>query len=663
MKTEYLEKLNKEQRAAVRHGVKNGVARPARPLLIIAGAGTGKTNTLAHRVAHLLASGADPGSLMLLTFTRNAAKEMTRRAGLIARQALGGDVGPLPYAGTFHAVGGQLLKEFAKQVGLLPNFTIRDRGDAADLMDIVRNELGCFSASDVSFPDKGLCSAIHSYQINSCQKLEVVLKSKFRSSLKWRGKLKKLFAAYDAAKREQNVLDYDDLLLYWHKMLRKPDIANLLQNRFQYILVDEFQDTNRLQSKILRRLKPDGLGVTVVGDDAQAIYSFRAATVKNIHCFPSQYDPPARVIKLEQNYRSTNQILKACNATINLCNQAYAKELWSERPDNKKPKLVSVDDDAEQAIYIADQIIRAKEEGVPFQSQTVLMRVSHHSLKLELEFTRRNIPFVKWGGLKFLEAAHIKDVLSVLRWCENPRDQVAGFRALKLLPGVGPQAASKVLDRLKRSPNRSCVRKIAPPSGAGEHWPTFAKLIAGLCRSEWSGQVAAVVAWYLPLMKHDNADLRAPDLHQLVAIASTYETRERFLMEVTLEPPETTAGPTKQARQDDDDHVVISTIHSAKGREWSRVFLLNTVNGCIPSTKATTPEEIEEERRLLYVGMTRAKDVLELMTPCRGYTSRENSSVLDLFSSPTRFIPTKLYRLFKRTTGHRPSDGTDTRIA
>jgi DNA helicase-2/ATP-dependent DNA helicase PcrA len=587
---------------------------------------------------------------------------MTRRAGLIARQALGVDVGPLPYAGTFHAVGGQLLKEFAEQVGLLPNFTIRDRGDAADLMDIVRNELG-FATSAASFPDKSLCLAIYSYQINSCKKLDVVLKSKFRSSIKWHGKLKRLFTAYTSAKREQNVLDYDDLLLYWYKMLRKSDIAKVLRDRFQYILVDEFQDTNRRQSKILHRLKPDGLGVTVVGDDAQAIYSFRAATVKNILKFPAQYNPAARVIKLEQNYRSTNQILKACNATINLSNQAYGKQLWSERPNSVKPKLVSVDDDAAQAKYIADRIIQAKEEGVPFQSQAVLMRASHHSLKLELEFARRNIPFVKWGGLKFLEAAHIKDVLSVLRWCENPRDQVAGFRALKLLPGVGPQAASRVLDRLKQWPDRLRIRAIAPPSGARENWLTFRKLIASLCRSEWSGQVAAVVSWYLPLMKHDNAELRAADLHQLVSIATTYETREHFLMEVTLEPPEATAGPTKPARPDDDDHVVISTIHSAKGREWSRVFLLNAVNGCIPSTKATEPEEIEEERRLLYVGMTRAKDVLELMTPCRGYVLRENSSVVDLFSSPTRFIPAQLYRLFKRTTGHKPRGGAGKRIA
>ena len=639
------------------------IARPAQPLLIIAGAGTGKTNTLAHRVAHLLASGADPGSLMLLTFTRNAAKEMTRRAGLIARQALGVDVGPLPYAGTFHAVGGQLLKEFAEQVGLLPNFTIRDRGDAADLMDIVRNELG-FATSAANFPDKGLCSAIYSYQINSCKKLEAVLKGKFRSSIKWHGKLKRLFTAYTAAKREQNVLDYDDLLFYWYKMLRKPDIAKVLQNRFQYILVDEFQDTNRLQFKILRRLKPDGLGVTVVGDDAQAIYSFRAAIVKNILGFPSQFQPKARVIKLEQNYRSTNQILKACNAVINLSNQAYAKELWSERANNRKPALVAVDDDTAQAKYIADQIIKAKEEGVPFQFQAVLMRASHHSLKLELEFARRNIPFVKWGGLKFLEAAHIKDVLSILRWCENPRDTVAGYRALKLLPNVGPVAATKVLEGLKRWPEALRLRKVRQPSGTGDSWQSFQKLVAGLQRSEWPKQVRALVDWYVPLMKHDNAELRAADLHQLAAISGTYETRAQFLMEVTLEPPEGTVGSAKSARPDDEDHVVISTIHSAKGREWSRVFLLNAVNGCIPSSKATKPEDIEEERRLLYVAMSRAKDILELMTPCRGYARRDEASiVLDLFSSPTKLIPKQLYPLFRRKTGGKSHRGTGKRIA
>jgi DNA helicase-2/ATP-dependent DNA helicase PcrA len=652
MKLNYLEKLNREQAAAVQHGVKNGIAKPARPLLIIAGAGTGKTDTLAHRVAHLLASGADINRILLLTFTRNAAKQMIRRSAAILRGALNIDVAELPYAGTFHAVGAQLLKEFAEQVGLQPNFTIRDRSDAADMMDMVRHKLG-FSASEVHFPDKNVCLAIYSYKINSCKTLEEILGAKFPSCRKWRTKLKRLFTEYKVSKREQNVLDYDDLLLYWARMLRKPEIAQQLQERFQYVLVDEYQDTNRLQSKILRRLKPDGRGVTVVGDDAQAIYSFRAATVHNILDFSDQFLPKARIIKIEENYRSTGPILDACNGVINLSRQAYSKKLWSKRASKIKPRLVTVQDEAEQAKYIADEILRAKEEGVPFASQAVLMRASHHSLKLEIELSRRNIPFVKWGGIKFLEAAHIKDVLSVLRWCENPRDEIAGFRSLKLLPGVGPGTATKVLKQLKQWPGALHVDRLEPPHGAAENWRGFVKFFAALRAAEWPTEVSEIIKWYLPLMKHDHPDLRAADLDQLSLIAGTYESREKFLMEVTLEPPESTVGPRKNARPDDDDYLVLSTIHSAKGQEWSRVTILSVVNGAIPSTKATSSDDVEEERRLLYVAMTRAKDVLELIIPHRFLSRRNNSPIVNLFSSPTRFIPVSLDRHFKRKTAGR----------
>jgi len=649
MEPEYLEKLNRQQRAAVEYGVKDGVAKPAGPLLIIAGAGTGKTHTLAYRVAHLLASGADMNRVLLLTFTRNAAKQLIRRSAAIVRDALNVDVAELPYAGTFHAVGAQLLKEFAEQVGLQPNFTIRDRSDAADMMDMVRHKLG-FSASEVHFPDKNVCLAIYSYKINSCQSVERVLSTKFKGCRKWRSKLKRLFKAYRVSKREQNVLDYDDLLLYWARMLRKPEIAKQLQDRFQYVLVDEYQDTNRLQSKILLRLKPDGRGVTVVGDDAQAIYSFRAATVRNILGFPDQFSPKARIIKIEENYRSTGPILDACNGVINLSRQAYSKKLWSKRASKIKPCLITVQNEADQARYITDEILRAKEEGVPFSSQAVLMRASHHSLKLEIELGRRNIPFVKWGGIKFLEAAHIKDVLSVLRWCENPSDEIAGFRVLKLLPGVGPGIAARVLKQLKQWPGALHIDRVDAPNGAAENWPAFVKVLAALRTPEWPSEVPEIIKWYLPLMKHDNADLRAADLDQLSLIAGTYQSREKFLMEVTLEPPEATVGPRKNARPDDDDHLVLSTIHSAKGQEWSRVTILNAVNGAIPSTKATNADDVEEERRLLYVAMTRAKDILELIIPHRFLSYRDNSPIVDLFSSPTRFIPASLNRYFKRKT-------------
>ena len=650
METNYLNKLNKEQRLAARHGVKSGRAYPARPLLIIAGAGSGKTATLAHRVAHLLASGADVNRLLLLTFTRRAAKEMVRRSAAIVREALNVEVGELPYAGTFHAVGAKLVREFAERLGLQPNFTIRDRSDAADMMDLVRHRLG-LSEAEVHFPDKNVCLAIYSYKVNSCRKLSVVLKEKFPSHCKRRPQLERLFAEYKAAKRDQNVVDYDDLLLFWARMLRQPDIAKQLRERFQYVLVDEYQDTNRLQSKILLRLKPGGCGVTVVGDDAQAIYSFRAATVQNILRFPDHFKPIARIIKLEQNYRSTGPILKACNAVINLSQQSYIKKLWSERTSKKKPRLVTVEDDAGQARHVADQIIAAKEEGLPFASQAVLMRASHHSQKLEIELTRRNVPYVKWGGIKFLEAAHIKDLLSILRWLENPRDEIAGFRVLKLLPGVGPSAATRVLKQLRKRPGNLDLDRVEMPPGASEHWPGFITLLAGLTNTEWPSEVSEIINWYLPLMKHDNTELRAADLRQLGLIAGTYRCREHFLTEVTLEPPELTVTSSKSSRPDDEDHVVLSTIHSAKGHEWSHVYILNAVNGAMPSAKVTTSDEIEEERRLFYVGMTRAKNVLELLVPHRLLSYRDNSPVVDLFTRPTRFIPASLNRHFKRTVG------------
>ncbi|MDA9467520.1 ATP-dependent helicase [Bradyrhizobium sp. CCBAU 53415] len=643
MTLDHLKHMNKTQRAAVVHGYKSDPAKPGRPLLIIAGAGTGKTETLSNRVVHFLASGVRPDNILLLTFTRKAAQEMTRRAIATAGRVLGTNVGEIPYSGTFHAVGARLVREFAEQLGLSPNFTIKDRGDSADLLDMVRHKLG-FSTLDVNFPDKNQCLEIYSYKINACVPLKEVLKTKYPTSKKWTSQLRQLFAEYRAAKRKQNVFDYDDLLDYWVKMLKKPDIAAPLRTRFSHVLVDEYQDTNRLQAKILFGLKPDGRGVTVVGDDAQAIYSFRAATVENILDFP-QVLPKVRVINLEQNYRSTNQILKACNAVINLSTRAYAKNLWSDRPNLGKPRLAVVENDSAQATYIANQVLRAKEEGIPFRAQAVLMRSSHHSQQLEIELTKRNIPFEKWGGVKFLEAAHIKDVLSLLRWLENPRDEVAAMRALKLLPGIGPSAAMKVIERLEGRVGRLVLRDADRPRGCGDHWGQFVRLIGRLQKRPWKASLPEVVEWYLPLMKHDNPELRAADLGQLCIVANTYSSREQFLVEVTLEPPEGTVGPNKPGRSDD-DCLVLSTIHSAKGQEWDHVYLLNAVDGCIPSSKAKTPAEIEEERRLLYVAMTRAKNRLSLMVPQRVFSWRQNSSVVDLFTRRSQFIPRSAEKLF-----------------
>src|SRR5262245_45972206 len=449
MPSAYLEKLNPQQRRAVEHG--GLTLAEAGPLLIIAGAGSGKTNTLAHRVAHLVVNGTDPRRIALLTFTRRAATEMIRRVERIVANAMrertAAMADAIAWAGTFHSVGARFLREYAEAIGLNREFTIHDREDSADLMNLVRHDIG-FSKTDKRFPTKGTGLAVYSRAVNAEIPLDEALGSFFRWCADWEPELRTLFDAYVEAKQRQNVLDYDDLLLYWAQMMQEPSIAADVSGRFDHVLVDEYQDTNRLQAGILLALKPDGRGLTVVGDDAQSIYSFRAATVRNILDFPAQFQPPAHVVTLEQNYRSTQSILDACNAVIGFASERFTKNLHSERKSRQKPQLVSVRDEADQARYVVEKVLENREMGVALKAQAVLFRASHHSAALEVELTGRNIPFVKFGGLKFLEAAHIKDVLAFLRFVEDPADRGASFRVVQLLPGIGPATAARVLDRV-----------------------------------------------------------------------------------------------------------------------------------------------------------------------------------------------------------------------
>jgi DNA helicase-2/ATP-dependent DNA helicase PcrA len=422
--------------------------------------------------------------------------------------------------------------------------------------------------------------------------------------------LQKLFGAYVEAKQKQNVLDYDDLLLYWAQIMIEGAVAEDIAGRFDHVLVDEYQDTNRLQASILLGLKPNGRGLTVVGDDAQSIYSFRAATVRNILDFPAQFSPKAEVITLERNYRSTQPILAAANAVIDLAAERFTKNLWSDRTSAQRPLLVNVADDTAQAGYIVERILENREAGIRLKAHAVLFRASHHSASLEVELTRRNIPFVKFGGLKFLEAAHIKDVLAMLRWAQNIRDRVCGFRVAQLLPGIGPSSAARLLDHIAESGSPlDAVSGFKPPAAAAEYLTDFASTLSLLRRNSagWPAELDLVCRWYAPHLEriHEDAALREADLAQLAQIASTYPSRERFLTELTLDPPDATSDQAGVPLLDE-DYLILSTIHSAKGQEWTSVFLLNTVDGCLPSDLATgsTPE-IEEERRLLYVAMTR----------------------------------------------------------
>ncbi|KKB80974.1 ATP-dependent DNA helicase [Devosia soli] len=652
-KTDYLEALNANQRLAVEHGV--GHPDP-KPLLVIAGAGSGKTNTLAHRVAHLIVNGADPRRMLLLTFSRRAAAEMARRVERIAGKVLGLGSGAvtdaLTWSGTFHGIGARLLREHAHLIGLDPAFTIHDREDSADLMNLVRHELK-FSETTTRFPTKGTCLAIYSRAVNAQADLDEVLKTVFPWCAMWSAELRTLFGAYVAAKQAQNVLDYDDLLLYWAGMMGEPTIAAQVSALFDHILVDEYQDTNRLQSAILLALRPDGRGMTVVGDDAQSIYSFRAATVRNILDFPGAFTPPAEIVTLDRNYRSTQPILAAANAVIGEATERFTKNLWSERVSEAKPLLVTVKDEADQVGYIAKSVLEARELGTPLKQQAVLFRTASHSGPLEIELTRRNIPFVKFGGLKFLDAAHIKDVLAVLRWAENPKDRVAGFRVLQLMPGIGPGTAGRVLDAIGNSTDPAwALGEVPPPLKAGQHWPDLVTMVGRLASREtaWPLELGYVRQWYEPLLEHgyEDASIRVADIVQLEQIAGGYPSRNRFLTELTLDPPDATSDqPGVPLR--DEDYLILSTIHSAKGQEWKSVHVLNVVDGCIPSDLGTgTTHELEEERRLLYVAMTRAKDELHLLVPQRFYvTQQTRNGDRHLYAQRTRFIPRVMTTLFE----------------
>ena len=642
---DHLAGLNPAQRAAAEYGTHGLPHELPDPLLIVAGAGTGKTNTLAHRVAHLAVCGADPRRILLLTFTRRAAEIMTRRAEQISGTSRVG------WSGTFHAIANRLLRQHAASVRLDPSFTVLDRSDAADLLNLVRNELG-LAKQATRFPKKDTCLAIYSHAVNAGHPVEKTLEHAFPAYASWAEELKRLFGAYVDAKQRRHLLDYDDLLLYWYHLMQEAAAAEGVRRRFDHVLVDEYQDTNALQAGILFGLKPDGRGLTVVGDDAQSIYSFRAATVRNILDFPTQFDPPAHVVTLEQNYRSTQPILDAANAVIALAPEGFAKRLFSTRPSEQRPIIVTAADDQAQVDYIVERVLEHREAGIDLRKQAVLMRTAHHSDLLEVELGRRNIPFVKYGGLKFLEAAHVKDLLCVLRWAENPRDAVAAFRVLQLLPGVGPGHARRLQDQLEAAGfDFSVLPTLEVPAPTKSEWPAFGALMTSLRQAAaWQGQVGIVRRWYEPHLHrlYDAAQVRAADLEQLEQLAALHATRESFLSDLTLDPPDG-MGDEAGAPHLDEDYLILSTIHSAKGLEWDVVYVLNAVDGCIPSDMATgTPQEIEEERRLLYVAMTRARDFLYLLQPHRFYTRGRPDGDHHVHAPRTRFIPGVLSPLFER---------------
>ncbi|HYF60993.1 MAG TPA: ATP-dependent helicase [Burkholderiaceae bacterium] len=667
----WLDRLNPEQRRAATWGARDASGRfVAAPLLVIAGAGTGKTATLAHRVAHLVLEGVDPARILLLTFSRRAAREMTRRAERLCAQALaarsaaarGADPASpapdaprlrLPWAGTFHAIGARLLREHAAQVGLDPGFGILDRGDAADLLDVVRHERG-LSAKGKRFPRKDACLAIYSHRVNTGWPLERVLREGWPWCVEWEDDVAGLLREYVARKQSHGVLDYDDLLLWWDAAMADAALAAEIGARFDHVLVDEYQDTNALQARILRALRPDGRGLVVVGDDAQSIYAFRAADVGNILEFPSQYDPPAERVTLERNYRSTQPVLDLANALIAEGGRRYPKTLRAVREGGETPALVTVADEREQADWVIAQVLERREAGVPMQRQAVLFRSSHHSDLLEVELTRRNIPYVKHGGLKFLESTHVKDALAVLRWAEHPRNGIAAFRALQLLPGMGPAHARRAFEHASAGAGGpGALAGFVPPAAARDAWPAFAALAASLAdpATPWAGQLEAVAAWYRPLLEErfDDAAVRAADLDMLAAVAARSAHREAFLTELALDPPQA-SGDLAGEPLKDEDWLVLSTVHSAKGQEWDAVYVINVADGNFPNEYRTGSDAgIDEERRLLYVAMTRAKRTLQLVEPLRfAVTQQPRLGGAYVHAARSRFLTGAVVRRMRR---------------
>jgi DNA helicase-2/ATP-dependent DNA helicase PcrA len=654
----YLADLNPAQRAAATAG--------EGPVLIIAGAGTGKTKTLAARVAYLIDQGVPPGRILLLTFTRRASAEMLSRAGRLLPARHGSAVASQVWGGTFHAVANRLLRTYGRAVNLAPEFTVLDQSDAQDLVALIRNDLG-FAKSKRRFPRKETILAIYSRMVNSRQKLGEVLEKDYPWCSEDADGIKQIIQAYTLRKRAGNVLDYDDLLLFWHALTQSGTPGSRdIADRFDHILVDEYQDTNAVQAEILQAMRARKPNIMVVGDDAQSIYSFRAATIRNILDFPKQFRTAdgheAEIIKLEQNYRSSQPILDASNALMSHATIRYTKNLFTDKRGGDKPELVTVIDESEQCGEVCRRILDARERNISLKRQAVLFRAAHHSDQLEVELTRRNIPFVKYGGLKFVEAAHVKDMIAMLRLLENPADEVAWFRVLQLLTGVGPGTARRIVDALNihtltPATLGQALQAVSAPSAAQAEFESLRTALTDCLQGGRPGScippaaaVERIRLFYEPLFRrtYENPTVRLRDLDMLGQIASGYKTYSAFLTDLTLDPPTATsdlAGPPLL----DDDYLILSTIHSAKGCEWEAVHILHVSDGMIPSDMATgDADQIEEERRLIYVAMTRAKAQLHLYFPLRCYRSRYGRSDSHAYAQLSRFLSPDVVSLCDR---------------
>ena len=629
------------------------------PLLVIAGAGTGKTRTLIHRVAHLIERGVAAERILLLTFTRRAAGEMLSRA-----ERLVGSAGARVHGGTFHSVGHRLLRQFGTAAGLPADFTIMDQGDAQDLMQLSRGALG-FAKSAKRFPKKETLHYLYSRHVNTELPIDELLHRELPHFLEYEEQIVALFADYTLRKQERNLVDYDDLLLFWATMLEaSPELAARIAGLYDHVLVDEYQDTNLLQARILRGMCAGHRRLTVVGDDAQSIYSFRGAHFRNILDFPKQF-PGATLVTLAQNYRSTQPILTLSNTLISRAEERFTKDLWSTREGGEPPWLVTAKDEAQQTRFVVDRVLQLHEGGVPLREMAVLFRAGYMSADLEIELTNRKIPFEKWGGLKFLEAAHVKDVLAFLRVSDNPRDEVSWYRILMLMPGIGDSTARALMASMQErawDPD-AFTHLIAPPRAREAHraLALLLRQLRGLAGGEDGGarvanDITAIRALYDTVLreKYDRPEARLADLDQLRTIAAGYPGRGAFLAALALDPPSSTQD-LAGGSESESDALVLSTVHSAKGKEWKAVFLIWAVDGWFPSSRAVEePDELEEERRLMYGALTRAKDELVVVYPMQVYGSRRGADYsIDQLS---RFLDRGVRATMQRVVVEEPND-------
>lgn len=641
---DYRAALNAQQLAAVTAG--DG------PSLVIAGAGSGKTRTLVYRVAYLIDSGVEPSNILLLTFTRKSAQEMLQRVGELI-----GARSQRVCGGTFHSVANLLLRRYGRSIGVEPGFTILDRGDAEDLIALMRAQLG-LNEKDKRFPRKGTIMEMVSKSANTLRSLDEIILEEFGHFADHIEDLGRLQKAYQAAKRQKQLLDYDDLLVMLRQLLLSDETARTtISRQYRYILVDEYQDTNRLQAEVIRQLATLHNNVMVVGDDSQSIYAFRGATFKNIMEFPTLF-PGTTMYKLEENYRSTQPILNLANCIIDEAAEKYTKRLFTRKIDGPLPSLVEAAGENTQSRFIAQKILELREEGVPLSEVAVLFRSSFHSFDLEIELSRKGLPFIKRGGVKFIETAHVKDLLAHVRVIANPLDTVSWHRVLMLVEGVGPKKAQDLLSAIVKAEQPfDVLRSATGRSGQGlKNLASTLESLAGAEDRRPAHLVNHAYEYYLPILKdqYDDYPKRTRDLDHLHTIAEGYPGVDEFLADLALEPPDGSAVGV-DAPDREDERLVLSTIHSAKGLEWQCVFVIWVVDGRFPSVYSfVADDELEEERRLFYVAVTRAKRYLFLTYPINVFDKGSGM----LLSKPSRFLdpvtPALLDQLVLVEEGGRP---------